>query len=69
MKKLTASTNFQIVIPLDVCRRTQIQPGARLTVVELDGALRLFPVTLPSSLRGIARGVDARIKREADRAL
>ena len=69
MKELTDAPKFQIVIPLDVCRRMQIQPGAQLTVVELNGALRLFPVTSPSSLRGIARGVDVRIQRETDRTL
>ena len=69
MSTVAASPKFQINIPLDVCRRIQIQPGAQLTVVELNGTLRLFPITSPSSLRGISRGVDARIEREADRAL
>jgi len=69
MNTVTVSPKFQVVIPLEVRRRMQLQPGAQLMVVELNGALRLFPVTAPSSLRGIARGVDARIQREPDRVL
>ena len=65
----TDSRIFQIAISRDVCHRMQIQPGAQLTVVEFNGALRLFPATSPSSLRGIARSVDALIQRESDRAL
>ena len=69
MNTVTVSPKFQVVIPLEVRRRMQLQPGAQLMVVELNGALRMFPVTSPSSLRGIARGIDTNMQREPDRAL
>ena len=69
MNTVTVSPKFQVVIPLEVRRRMQLQPGTQLMVVELNGALRMFPVTSPSSLRGIARGIDTNMQREPDRAL
>lgn len=67
MNTVTVSPKFQVVIPQDVRRCMKLEPGAKLMVVELDGALRLIPLKPPSALRGIARGVDATIEREPDR--
>lgn len=69
MNTVTVSPKFQVVIPLEIRRRMKLEPGAKLTVVELNGGLRLMPLKPPSTLRGIARGIDTRIEREADRAL
>lgn len=46
-----------------------LEPGAKLMVIEFDGVLRLIPLKPPSALRGIARGVDTAIEREPDRPL
>ena len=69
MNTVTVSPKFQVVIPLEVRRRMQLKPGERLVVVELNGGLRLMPLKSPSTLRGIARGIDTRVQREADRVL
>lgn len=69
MNTVTLSPKFQVVIPLDVRRRMKLQPGAKLSVVEFNGGLRLVPVKPPSALRGIARGVDPDIEPEPDRPL
>ncbi|MEO7851072.1 MAG: AbrB/MazE/SpoVT family DNA-binding domain-containing protein [Rubrivivax sp.] len=69
MNTVTVSPKFQVVIPLEVRRRMRLEPGAKLMVVEFNGGLRLLPLKPPSSLRGIARGLNAHIEREADRPL
>ncbi len=69
MNTVTVSPKFQVVIPLEVRRRMRLEPGAKLGVVEFNGGLRLMPLRSPSTLRGIARGVDPRIDDEPDRAL
>lgn len=69
MNTVTISPKFQVVIPLDIRRRMNLQPGAKLCVVEFAGGLRLMPLRPPSALRGIARGVDPDIEPEPDRAL
>jgi AbrB family looped-hinge helix DNA binding protein len=69
MTTVTVSPKFQIVIPLDVRRRWQLQPGARLQIIEFNGGVRLVPEVAPASLRGIARGMDTSLKRDPDRAL
>jgi AbrB family looped-hinge helix DNA binding protein len=67
MTTVTVSPKFQVVIPLEVRRRLNLQPGAKLMVVDFNGGLRLMPVVPPSSLRGIARGIDPDVVRDADR--
>ena len=69
MNTVTVSPKFQVVIPLEVRRRMNLQPGAKLMVVEFNGGLRLLPLKPPAALRGIARGIDTSIAREPDRPL
>lgn len=69
MTTVTVSPKFQVVIPLAVRQRLKLQPGAKLQVIEFNGGLRLMPLTPPSALRGIARGIDTQITRDDDRPL
>ena len=69
METVTVSPKFQVVIPLAVRRRMQLLPGAKLQVMEFNGELRLLPLKPPSTLRGIARGIDTNVPREPDRPL
>jgi len=69
MDTVTVSPKFQVVIPLAVRRRMQLLPGAKLQVVEFNGELRLLPLKPPSTLRGIARGIDTSVPLEPDRPL
>lgn len=69
MSTVTVSPKFQVVIPLEIRRRMNLQPGAKLQVVEFNGGLRLLPLLPPSALRGIARGIDPHVEREPDRVL
>lgn len=69
MSTVTVSPKFQVVIPLELRRRLKLEPGAKLMVVELNGALRMTPLKAPAALRGIARGMSPTIEREPDRRL
>lgn len=69
MPTVTVSPKFQVVIPLAVRQRLTLQPGAKLQVIEFNGGLRLMPLTPPSAMRGIARGIDTQISRDDDRLL
>ena len=69
MTTVTGSPKFQVVIPRAVRQRLNLQPGAKLQVIEFNGGLRLMPLLPPSALRGMARGIDTRIVRDDDRPL
>ena len=56
MQTVTLSTKYQLVIPRDVRQRLDLQPGAKLTVIEKGGILYLVPERPIEEMRGIARG-------------
>jgi AbrB family looped-hinge helix DNA binding protein len=64
METVTLSTKYQLVIPRDIRRRLELEPGARLTVVEKGGILYLVPERPIRELRGIARGTSRKRLRE-----
>ncbi|MFQ5471408.1 MAG: AbrB/MazE/SpoVT family DNA-binding domain-containing protein [Planctomycetota bacterium] len=64
METVTLSTKYQLVIPRDIRRRLELEPGARLTVVEKGGILYLVPERPLKELRGIARGTSRKKLRE-----
>jgi AbrB family looped-hinge helix DNA binding protein len=64
METVTLSTKYQLVIPRDIRRRLELEPGARLTVVEKGGILYLVPERPIKELRGIARGTTRKGLRE-----
>jgi AbrB family looped-hinge helix DNA binding protein len=64
METVTLSTKYQLVIPRDIRRRLELEPGTRLTVVEKGGILYLVPERPIQELRGIARGTTRKGLRE-----
>lgn len=69
MTIVTVSPNYRVVIPLEIRRRLNLRPGAKLQMIEFNGGLRLLPLLPPSALRGIARGIETQVEREPDRLL
>lgn len=57
------------LIPLALRGRLRLQPGARLMVVAFNGGLRFMHERPASKLRGIARFIDTKVKREPDHPL
>jgi AbrB family looped-hinge helix DNA binding protein len=56
MNTVTLSSKYQLVIPREVRKRLDLEPGAKLTVIEKGGILYLVPERPLTELRGVARG-------------
>jgi AbrB family looped-hinge helix DNA binding protein len=56
MNTVTLSSKYQLVIPRDVRKRLDLEPGTKLTVIEKRGILYLVPERPLAELRGVARG-------------
>ncbi len=64
MHTVTLSTKSQLVIPRDVRDRLDLQPGAKLTVLEKGGIIYLVPERPLEELKGVARGAKRKGLRE-----
>lgn len=69
----TVKAKGQVVIPVDIRRKFQIDEGTRVAFLEEQGRLFIQPVTdeFIDSLRGslAGRGLPARVDRAKDRVL
>ena len=50
------SPKYQIVIPKQIRRSMNLQPGQRLQFVEKDGRIEIRPVLTPDQLIGFLKG-------------
>ncbi len=64
MNTVTLSSKYQLVIPREVRKRLDLEPGAKLTVIEKSGILYLVPERPLAELRGVARGTRRKGLRE-----
>jgi AbrB family looped-hinge helix DNA binding protein len=64
MNSVTLSTKYQLVIPREVRERLDLEPGAKLTVIEKGGVVYLIPERPLAELRGVARGTRRKGLRE-----
>ncbi len=67
MNEVTVSTKFQIVIPRDLRKAMDIQPGAKIQLLRYDNRIELIPSRKPQHLRGFLKGIDTSVERESDR--
>jgi AbrB family looped-hinge helix DNA binding protein len=69
----TVKAKGQVVIPVDIRRKFQIDEGTRVAFLEEDGRLFIQPVTdeFIDTMRGLlsGRGLPDRVERERDRDL
>jgi AbrB family looped-hinge helix DNA binding protein len=69
----TVKAKGQVVIPVDIRRKFQIDEGTRVAFLEEEGRLFIQPVTdeFIEGMKGIlaGRGLPARIERNPDRKL
>ena len=69
----TVKTKGQVVIPVDIRRRFQIDKGTRVAFLEEAGRLFIQPVTdeFIDGMQGMlaGRGLPARVERSKDRIL
>jgi AbrB family looped-hinge helix DNA binding protein len=67
MKAVTVSPKFQVVIPRDLRKSLDIQPGTKVQILQYENRIELIPLRTPKSLRGFLRGIDTNVDREQDR--
>ena len=68
MTTITVSPKFQVVIPRDLRRTLNIQPGQKLRARIHGDRIELIPEQPITAARGFLQGIDTRVEREADRA-
>ena len=61
------SPEYQVVIPPEVRQSLGIQPGQEVQVIQYDNRVELIPVRPLHKARGMLKGIDTTIEREADR--
>jgi AbrB family looped-hinge helix DNA binding protein len=67
MSAVTVSSKFQVVIPREVRKSMDIQPGTRVQVLQYENRIELIPLKEPKALRGFIQGIDTEVHREEDR--
>lgn len=67
MKAVTVSSKFQVVIPRDLRKSMDIQPGTKVQVLQYENRIELIPLRSPKSLRGFLKSIDTHVDRELDR--
>ena len=68
MDVVTISPKFQVVIPRAVREHLKLVPGQKMQALIHDDRVELVPVRSAASLRGVLRGSDTTVDRDADRA-
>ncbi len=67
MKPVTVSSKFQVVIPREVRKSMDLQPGTRVQVLQYENRIELIPLKEPKTLRGFIKGIDTEVHRDEDR--
>ena len=67
MEISTVSPKFQVVIPLRVRNALGLYPGQKVQVLIYDNRIELIPVRPIHESRGMLKGIDTHVDREADR--
>jgi len=68
MYTVTVSPKFQVVIPLDLRRLLNIQPGQKFKARIQGDRIVLIPEQPMIAARGFLAGIDTQIERAGDRA-
>ncbi len=67
MSVVTISPKFQIVIPQKIRQAMGLEPGQKVQAIQYGDRIEFIPVRSARSMRGFARGIDARVPRDRDR--
>lgn len=67
MTTITVSPKYQVVIPRDLRRLLNIQPGQKLRARVQDDRIELIPEQPITAARGFLPGIDTDVEREDDR--
>ncbi|MBO6534678.1 MAG: AbrB/MazE/SpoVT family DNA-binding domain-containing protein [Balneolaceae bacterium] len=67
MEAVKVSPKFQISIPAKIMKSLNIKAGQKVLMIPIDGRIEMVPIKDAKSLRGIAKGIELNIEKEADR--
>jgi AbrB family looped-hinge helix DNA binding protein len=67
MTTITVSPKFQVIIPRNLRRQLNIQPGQKLRARIQGDYIELIPEQPISAARGFLAGIDTHIERKDDR--
>lgn len=66
MEATTISSKFQVVIPLKIRKRYNLQPGYKMVFIPFENALRVVFVPPVEQARGMFPGIDTSVEREEE---
>ena len=67
METVTISPKFQVVIPQSVREALNLLPGEKMRVLHFGNRVEFIRVRNTKELRGALAGMDAAVRRDADR--
>ncbi len=67
MNIVTVSPKYQIVIPKKVRTALKITPGQKVRVLIYENRIQLIPIVPMQEVRGLVKGIDTTVERDADR--
>ena len=67
MTAVTVSPKFQVVIPKEIRESMGIVSGQKVQIIAYQNRIELIPLKPMKELRGLLKGIDTDVAREADR--
>ncbi|HDY87367.1 MAG TPA: AbrB/MazE/SpoVT family DNA-binding domain-containing protein [bacterium] len=65
--KVTVSPKYQVVIPLEIRKALNIQPGEKMEIIPYENRIEFVPLKNIKDMRGFLKGIDTIIERDGDR--
>jgi AbrB family looped-hinge helix DNA binding protein len=67
MNTVVVSTKYQVVIPKGIREDIGLKAGTSLEIINYGNRIELIPIQPMKNLKGIFKGINTKIEREADR--
>lgn len=67
MPSVRVSPKYQVVIPREVRDQLPLTPGQQVEVFVIEGRIEIVPIRPMNEMRGVLKGMDTAMEREADR--
>lgn len=67
MNTVLVSPDYQVVIPLEIRQSLGIEAGQAVQIIQHDNRVELIPLRPIREARGMLKGIDTSVEREADR--
>ncbi len=67
MNTVVVSTKYQVVIPKEIRDGIGLKAGTTMEIINYGNRIELIPLQSMKSLKGVFKGIDTSIDRDADR--